>query len=320
MSPSRREPDGTYFAASRSWAQPSPGHVPPLPAADADPVSQLALDVEALVRRAEDAPSARPAAAAVMRIADRPDSSAAELSNALAGEPTIAAHVMRVANSAFFGLSGKVTTLRFAVTVLGFSTVRGLAAAALLDATDGGGPPGVWRGAVAHAVAASRLSGPLGVQSQEAFCTGLLCGLGRFLLFQADPAGYVENVSIPAPHPADAATAERAWCGVDHAEVGARVFTAWTFPSILVDAVAAQHAPVEHFTATFTIAVRAAGELAARAVGFDARDDIAMLTRGLLREDDVTGIVGDVAGQADDMLAALGLSDAPAALPPPGAG
>lgn len=273
---------------------------------DAEAVTPTAeLSLEALIADAEAAPARRPVVAHVLRLADDPDTDAAGLGEAVSREPQMAAHVMRTANSAFFGLSGRVTNLRFAVTVLGFSTVQGLAAAALIGAVDGDTPEGMWPMSVAHAVAAGLLAPRLGAPGPEAFCAGLLAGLGRSVLRQADPAGYDAAVTARTPHPDDIAGLEKAWCGWNHAEVGARVFAAWHFPEDLVTAIEHQHRAPDGSTPELTTTIRVAHEVAARACGFDARDDLRRLTRGRVGEPESESIVDYVAVQADALRTAI---------------
>lgn len=263
------------------------------------------ISIEDLLADAEEAPARRPVVAHVLRLADDPATDAGGLADAVSREPQMAAHVMRTANSAFFGLSGKVTNLRFAVTVLGFSTVQGLAAAALIGAVDGDTPDGMWPMSVAHAVGAGLLAPRLGAPGPEAFCAGLLAGLGRSVLHQADAAGYDTNVTACTPHPDDIARLEKSWCGWNHAEVGERVFAAWHFPEDLVAAIAHQHRPTDTNSPALTTTIRAAHEVAARACGHDARNDLAHLTRGRVTEAEASSIIEYVSVQADALRAAI---------------
>ena len=123
---------------------------------------------------------------------------------------------MRLANSAYYGLSGRVRTVTFAVTVLGFTTVRSLALTAAAGV--GGGdpvPPGFWRRSACTAVAAGELARPLGLHAPDAFCLGLLSGIGQALLHHADPAGYAAlaeaapDRQAPGRWPSGPATAPR---------------------------------------------------------------------------------------------------------------
>src|SRR5205823_11831074 len=80
----------------------------------------------------------------------------------------------------------------FAITVLGFSAVRTLAAAAAAGALDQEStvPSGFWSHAAATAVGASLVADRVGARSTEAFSLGLLHDLGRALLYRVDPIRY----------------------------------------------------------------------------------------------------------------------------------
>src|SRR3954454_19569323 len=99
-----------------------------------------------LVRELERLPTDSTAAVRVLLIADDASSSADDLGAVVAADPALTTRVMRMANSAFYGLSGRVRSCAFAVTVLGFSTVRSVAAATAAGALeeDVTLPPGFW--------------------------------------------------------------------------------------------------------------------------------------------------------------------------------
>ena len=78
----------------------------------------------------------RPVAAQIVSVANAEDTSAKALSRILASDVALASRVMKLANSAYFGMRGRVASLQFAVTVVGFTTVRTMATVALTDLDD----------------------------------------------------------------------------------------------------------------------------------------------------------------------------------------
>ena len=68
-----------------------------------------------------------------MRLTANSSTTTHELADLLARDPTLAATVLRVANSAYYGRLRNVTTLGDAIMVLGFSMMRSLAVAASLN-------------------------------------------------------------------------------------------------------------------------------------------------------------------------------------------
>ena len=81
-----------------------------------------------LIRQLERLPTNPTAAVRVLWLADDPNSSSEDLADAVGTDPALTTRIMHMANSAYYGLSGRVPSSAFAITVLGFSAVRTLAA------------------------------------------------------------------------------------------------------------------------------------------------------------------------------------------------
>jgi putative nucleotidyltransferase with HDIG domain len=199
--------------------------------------------VTELLLQLEQLPPARAAALRVVQIVDDPDSGAADVAAAASVDAALTARMLRMANSAYYGLSGRVGTPGFAITVLGFATVRSLAAAAAAGLTEdaNGVPTGFWNHAAATATAASLVAPRIGARKPEAFCLGLLHDLGSALLHRCDPDGYEEMVGNALAAGESVSLAERRVYGLSHEDAAARVLAAWRFPDELCRAVAAHH-------------------------------------------------------------------------------
>ncbi len=183
------------------------------------------------------------AALYVVQVADDPRSSARDVGLGIAGDPVLTARVLRLANSAYYGLSGRVSTPDFAVTLLGRDSVRAIAAAAAAGVVGDASalPPGFWAYSSATAAAAALVAPRVGANRSEAFCLGLLHDLGAALLHQIDPerrAALVTAAVVTGLHPA---LAEVPAYGLGHPEAAQRVLTAWRFPLELADAVGGHH-------------------------------------------------------------------------------
>src|SRR5690348_12514895 len=100
--------------------------VTPLPFG-AVPVAGPVIDIEEVLASIDTMAAQRPVAAQIVSVANSDDTSAKVLSGILAADVALASRVMKLANSAYFGMRGRVTSLQFAVTVVGFTTVRTMA-------------------------------------------------------------------------------------------------------------------------------------------------------------------------------------------------
>ncbi len=261
-----------------------------------------------LLARHEQLRSRPGAAAEVLRLVADADASAQDLAHVIGTDPVLAARALRVANSPFYGVGGRVATLPYAVTVLGFQTVRSLAvvAAANLDG-DVGVPPGYWRAAALAATAAEEVAGVLGGDRGQAFSVGLLHTIGSALLHQHEPLGLV-----CLPEPADAAAlaaVELEQYGITHDHAAARVLSSWHLPDKLTELVARHHELPLPDASPLERSLRA-GRVIADAVlrggaGEDCAAQLAWLTEGALAGVDLAMRLELVSSRADALLEGL---------------
>ena len=162
---------------------------------------------------------------------------------AIGTDPLLAAKVLRIANSAYYGLSGRVSTLSFAVSVMGFQGVRSLAvlAAAGLDSSDGA-PHGFWDAAALGAHRVKMIAPIVGADPGDAFIVGLLHMVGSALMHQSGDQVEVclPERRAPEQHQCD----ERSRYGITHDELAALAMAAWHFPPRIHEVIGRHHRPV----------------------------------------------------------------------------
>jgi len=170
---------------------------------------------------------------------------ARQIADVIQREPGLAARVLKVANSAFYGSSRHIATLDRALMLLGLDAVRGIAAAACLDrsvarrspaaAID---PQALAHHCVASAFAAEALTKQSGrAIPAEAFMAALLHDFGVPVQERLDSAG-VEKLmtALAADEDADYAALEASLVQVDHARCAEVVFDNWHLPPAIVHA------------------------------------------------------------------------------------
>lgn len=200
----------------------------------------LTISTEDLTRELDAMPAQQAVALRVLHVSGDPRSSAADLASALMADPAMTAQVIRMANSAYYGLSGRVGSIPFAVTVIGFETIRSLVAAFAAGALgqEAEVPDRFWERSSATAAASSILAPRVEAPQADAFSLGLLHELGDFLLFRSSPEAHAE--AHAAAEPWDCfrrCRVERALFGIDHSQVLARCLRAWSFPEEFAEAV-----------------------------------------------------------------------------------
>lgn len=227
--------------------------------------------VDALIEELERLPAQPSIAMRVVWIADDPQSSAKDLAAAIAADPSLTARVLKLANSAYYGLSGRVANVGFAVTVIGFPTVRAMAAATASglfeDSSSPTAPPGFWEHAVSVATACSTLADRVGIRAADAFSLGLLHDLGSALLFRSDPDRFTAIVERAKAERVPLSRLEAEGFGIAHDEAAERVFAAWRFPEDFVVAVGSHHDQVDAGANPFARVLVAAESVVARLGG-----------------------------------------------------
>ncbi len=193
-----------------------------------------------------------------------PDTSAAEIARIVASDPAIAAKLLQLANSAFFGVSSQTTSLEQAVVRLGVRTIHHLTiAAALWAALDR--PTGQL--AIDRLQAVSLFVGQVASQllaepaeRDAAFAAGLLRGVGQLVFAVQVTAAYDEVLAEAARATRPVVDIERERFGVTHADVGAYLLGIWGLPEAVVEAVARQYgaSPVPPRAETIVDALRMA--------------------------------------------------------------
>lgn len=266
--------------------------------------------VDELIEELERLPAHPSVAMKVVWVADDPSASSDDLAAAVSADPTLTARVLKLANSAYYGLSGRVANVGFAVTVIGFPTVRAMAAAAasgLFEPGEQVASPGFWRHAAVVATACSTLADRFGVRRADAFSLGLLHDLGEALLFRCDPVRYEQVAADPGPLPLP--ERQRQAFGLAHDEAAARVFATWQFPEEFVRAVAEHHQLLGRADNAHARLLAAAEACAARLPEVSScdltggRDD--PLARAGVGPEELAALDEQVAAAATDLLAVL---------------
>ena len=208
--------------------------VTPFPRPGLAPLAAPAFDVEKVLAGIDTMATQKPVAAQLVTVANAEDTSAKELSRILASDVALASRVMKLANSAYFGMRGRVTSLQFAVTVVGFTTVRTMATVALTDLDDETRlPDDFWDFTTRLALSAATLAPRFGERPQDALCLGLLAQLGAALLFHNDTEGYGELVAAEPTFSGRRAAETRRY-GINSLRLTGVALEQWGFPGTML--------------------------------------------------------------------------------------
>lgn len=164
-------------------------------------------------------------------------------------DQALAAKTLRFANSSFYGVQAKVTTIQQAITLIGVDSVRHVVTATALTgyfpSSDCAGLDfiAIWRHAIATAVCARVLARHLHVNQDYAFTAGLLHDIGRLLLTTYFRREYDAVIAYRKLHDCQWLDAEQAVMGIDHAMAGEALAAHWNFSDTIRYAIAGHHQP-----------------------------------------------------------------------------
>ncbi|HEY1242807.1 MAG TPA: HDOD domain-containing protein [Bryobacteraceae bacterium] len=206
----------------------------------------------------------------VLRVVDllaRQESDMAELVREIASDATLSAQVLRLANSALFGLAAQVDTVHHAVVTLGFSRIQSLVMAVattnyMKEAMRTEALQICWRHTVASAVLCRELARAAGMDPDRAYSLGLLHDIGRLGLLVAYPDAYDAVLKAADRDAVSLLDLEKKRFGMDHCEAGRRLVEQWKLPQEFWVAAGRHHDPPSGSRLEFLTLVHAACRLA----------------------------------------------------------
>ncbi len=176
---------------------------------------------------------------ALIRTLNDDDADIHRVCQIIAKDPALTTHLVRMANSAMFGLSGTVDTLERAVNVVGLGLVR-TRALSLCMARICQFPVGIdriafWHYSLRCAQYAQWLAKHSAVDEQVAWLCGMMLRLGELTLANARPGCLLQIEAQPIA-PAERWARQRRIVGFTEGEVTAELARCWDFPASLVSA------------------------------------------------------------------------------------
>lgn len=175
---------------------------------------------------------------------------AADIGKVISHEPALTARLLRMVNSAYFGLATRIDNVPLAISVLGTRSLHELILATsvasafaridtrLVDVAD------FWHHSVYCGIMARLLSRRLQIaESEQVFVAGLLHDIGSLAIYHQLPEQAQEVLARFADSDCSLQEAERDVLGLTHAEVGEALLRRWDLPALYCDVVAHHHDP-----------------------------------------------------------------------------
>lgn len=210
-------------------------------------------------------------ATAILRLASNERVGVDEIVDTISTDAAILSEVLRVANLAFVGVRGEVTSLKQAALFLGFKRVAGIAAAVALRSSLGSlwsaqEVRRCWLHNLATALTAEQMALVLRLSPDEVYSAGLVHDIGRFVLIIKHRNEYVRLLRERPAEEKDFRLRERERFKIDHTAAGRDLLLSLGLPPVLAQ-VAAGHHDTPRRGASATIALTHVACRAATAMG-----------------------------------------------------
>ncbi|MBI9103313.1 MAG: HDOD domain-containing protein [Spirochaetales bacterium] len=207
----------------------------------------------------EKMPSLPTTVSRILEICNSPQTSPTDLNKVISLDPVLMGKVLKLINSAYYGISQEITSLVRAIIMLGINTVKNLALSTAVLGTLGKksdfqalNMDGFWRhslavGVTAKLIAKSRKIDPR--KLEDYFVAGLLHDIGKIPLNNRFSDEYIMAMSFSDRDRMSLNRAETMAMGMDHGDVGRMIIESWKLDDNIMGVVAFHHRP-EEFTGT----------------------------------------------------------------------
>jgi HD-like signal output (HDOD) protein len=211
----------------------------------------LPPELQKAMARVTDISSLPEVTTRIVEVVEDPKSTAQHMHDIVKNDPALAAKILKVVNSAFYGLPSQIASLDRAIVMLGLSAVKNIALAASLSQLFRPGAISerfaardLWTHCIAVGVCTRLLAQASFGLAEEAFVAGLVHDVGLLIEYQLFPKKLREVVERCETRPQDFCAVERELIGADHQAFGAALGARWKFPPALRSAISHHHNPV----------------------------------------------------------------------------
>jgi putative nucleotidyltransferase with HDIG domain len=209
---------------------------------------------EDLIQENVTLPTLPQVVAKINSLVDDPDVGTREIGQVVSEDAPIAAKVLKIANSAYYGLRETVLSTEHASAVLGIRQLRNIAMQASVisqfDHLEGGDQFDIdelWRHSILTgqlcAAMSRRCRARIGLAPDEFHVVGLLHDMGKVLLLESMGDAYLAAVKESAESGRELFECEEESLGFNHAHVGSLIAAHWGLPAAVVNAIEHHHGP-----------------------------------------------------------------------------
>lgn len=225
-------------------AQPAPTG----PAAPETATSGGLAPIRAILQKIKGVAPLPGVVAKVTQMLDDPKVSMESVAKIITMDPGLVTTLLRIVNSAFYGLRSQAKTVAQALVVLGTKKVKELVLVAGVMEKFKDIPPQeanrFWTHSIISAQWAKETGAFLKIPDLDSlFISGFIHNVGELVIFQHFPGEY-QKIHALRQSGADSLYAERTVLGGTHADISAFLFEIWQFPQAMIQAASIHHHPL----------------------------------------------------------------------------
>jgi putative nucleotidyltransferase with HDIG domain len=190
------------------------------------------------------------------------------IGDAIQKDPDLTARLLRLANSPFFGFANRLSTVAEAVSLLGIQQIQDMIVASSVLEQFKGVPDkyvnkdSFWRHSLAVGIAARLVAMERRLPKPDKFfVAGLLHDVGRLVLLSQATEWAPAVFELFQRERIQLRDAEKRVLGYDHQQIAAELLQSWSYPPVLVQAVAFHHSPSQSVAKLETSVVHIADHL-----------------------------------------------------------
>ena len=201
-------------------------------------------EFRAALRQTKNLPTLPGIVAKLTKMADDPDTTTEQMGKVISQDYILAAKLLKLVNSAFYGFPQRISSISSAIILLGFNVVKSLIISASIFEVMEDQDVELWQHSLGCAVVCNVIANRIGVKDPEEVSTaGLIHDIGKVAIKMELPNEYEMINRLVRERRMTMRQAEIEVLGLDHAEAGGWLAKGWNLPKKLIEPVSCHHDP-----------------------------------------------------------------------------
>jgi putative nucleotidyltransferase with HDIG domain len=232
------------------------------------------VDFSQIIRDTRSLPALPGIIAKLGSLAENNKTSVHEMARVVSSDQVLSAKVLRLVNSAFYGFSGRISTVSNALILLGVNVVKSLAISSSIFEIMEKNVVGLWEHSMGVAVAANSITKRLKLpEPEETSTAALLHDIGKVIIKIKLENEYAALTALIDRKGISMQAAEQEMLNTDHARIGEWLARTWLLPEKLIEPIAFHHDVAKSTTQQTKTAVVHVADVLIKASGFGFSGD-----------------------------------------------